>query len=343
MSRACGPSRRQSGTVKCWMLALVYDGKVELRTDYPTPKPARGEVLVAVRMAGICRTDLEILKGYMGAFCGVMGHEFVGTVVEGPGRWKSKRVVAEINCICQQCDMCRSGLSNHCRSRTVLGIDGRDGVFAEYVAVPARNLHEVPANVSDAEAVFVEPLAAAIQVLRQVEIGSSTRVIVLGDGRLGQLVGRVVKSRTARLLLVGRHAGRLEAAEKQGIRAALADQFVPDGTADVVVDATGTPAGFQLAMQAVRPRGTIVLKSTFAGRESFDLAPLVIDEIIVVGSRCGPFDEAIRWLAAKEQSARHVDVSALISRRLPLRDGLAALESAGDPKNLKVLLDVARA
>ena len=323
------------------MLALVYDGQAKLCRDYPLPKPARSEALVAVRLAGICRTDLEIVKGYM-HFRGVMGHEFVGKVVKGPRQWTDKRVVAEINCVCGRCDMCRSGLSNHCRNRTVLGIDGRDGVFAEYVSVPVRNLHEVPEKLSDLEAVFVEPLAAAFQVLRQVEIGPSTSVVVLGDGRLGQLIVRVLKAHKARPLMVGKHPQKQKAAEKKGIKTTLTKDFVPRKGADVVVDATGRPEGFQLALQTVRPKGTIVLKSTFAGRADINPTPLVIDEITLVGSRCGPFSEALRALAAKSEAADKVDISALVSRRFALSDALAALQAADDPDNLKVVLDVAQ-
>jgi threonine dehydrogenase-like Zn-dependent dehydrogenase len=323
------------------MLALVYDGEVAVRRDYPDPTVEQGEVLVQVAAAGICRTDLEILKGYMD-FRGVMGHEFVGKVVEGPRRWKGKRVVAEINCICGRCDMCRSGLSNHCRNRTVIGIDRRDGAFAQYVAVPSRNLHEVPEGLDDVEAVFVEPLAAAFQIVRQVEIARSEAVVVLGDGRLGQLVARVLRGRVGRLTLVGKHPRKLEAAEKQGIQTELLKDFAPRKAADLVVDATGAADGFHLAMSTVRPRGTIVLKSTFAGGGDLDLSPLVIDEVTVVGSRCGPFPEGIRALTAKDESLGGVDVSALVSARFPLEDGVEALRAASDPESLKVVLDVAR-
>ncbi|HUS47887.1 MAG TPA: alcohol dehydrogenase catalytic domain-containing protein [Phycisphaerae bacterium] len=317
------------------MLALVFDGKVSLRDDYPEPKPKAGEALVAVRMAGICRTDLEILKGYMD-FRGVMGHEFVGMVLKGPRAWAGKRVVAEINCICGQCDMCTSGLANHCRHRTVLGIAGRDGVFAERVCIPARNLHEVPPGVEDVSAVFAEPLAAAFQVVRQVRFDRSDKVVVIGDGRLGQLVARVLKLAVHRPLLVGRHEGKLEAAEKQGIETALADRFVPAAQADVVIDASGSASGFDLAMRTVRPRGTIVLKSTFAAAAgTLNLAPVVINEVNVIGSRCGPFPDALKALAAGQ-----VDVSALVSRRYPLRDAMAALDAAADPQNIKVVIDV---
>jgi threonine dehydrogenase-like Zn-dependent dehydrogenase len=316
------------------MLALCFDGQVVLRSNYPRPVPKRGEVLIRVRKAGICATDLEVAKGYMG-FRGVMGHEFVGTVVAGSRTWRDRRVVADINCVCGRCDMCRSGLANHCRDRTVLGIDGHDGCFAEYLVAPAANLHEVPDSIGDAEAVLVEPLAAAFQIVRQVPLTASDRVVVLGDGRLGQLVVRVLKRRLGRALLVGRHAAKLEAAEKQGIETVLADDFVPAAAADVVVDATGSPSGLELAMRTVRPRGTIVLKSTFAQSGGLNLAPLVINEITVVGSRCGPFPDAIRALASGE-----VNVSALLSAELPLSDGPAALVAARRSENLKVLLDV---
>jgi threonine dehydrogenase-like Zn-dependent dehydrogenase len=316
------------------MLALVFDGGAALRTRYPRPRPAAGEALVRVHMAGVCSTDLEILDGYMG-FRGVMGHEFVGTVVEGPKRWKAKRVVSEINCVCGRCDMCKSGLADHCRKRTVLGIDGRDGVFAQYVAVPQRNLHEVPAGIDDAEAVLVEPLAAAFQLVRQVKLDPSDKVVVLGDGRLGQLIARVLRLRLNRTVMVGKHAAKLDAAEKQGIQTRLLEDFAARSDADVVVDATGRPGGLELAMRTVRPRGTIVLKSTTAAGGNVNLSPVVINEVTIVGSRCGPFPDALRALAR-----RHVDVSALISRRFPLREGLAALEAAGRQDVIKVLIDV---
>lgn len=316
------------------MLALVFDGKPVLRDDYPAPVPGEGEALVAVRMAGVCGTDLQVAGGYMD-FRGVMGHEFVGEVVQGPARWKHKRVVAEICCVCGTCDMCTSGLSNHCRSRSVLGIDGHDGVFAEYVCVPVRNLHEVPAGVGDAEATFAEPLAAALQVVRQVGIDAGARAVVLGDGRLGQLVARVLKNVRADLLLVGKYAAKLEAAEKVGIRTAALETFRPDAAADVVVDATGSPAGIELALRTVRPRGTIILKTTAAAAAPVNLAPLVVNEVTLIGSRCGPFAAALRALADGD-----VDVSALISRRFALARATDALEAAAADNVIKVLIDV---
>lgn len=317
------------------MLAVVFDGKTASLVEHPKPKCAKGEALIAVRAAGVCSTDLEILKGYMG-FRGVMGHEFVGTVVEGPPSWVAKRVVGEINCVCGRCDMCTSGLSNHCRNRGVVGIDRRDGVFAEFVSMPVANLHVVPDGMDDAAAVFVEPLAAALQVLRQVRVEGAGVVVVIGDGRLGQLVARVMKLTGARCLLVGRYPAKLDAAEKQGIETVLAEAFVPAAKAGIVVEASGSPGGLELAMRTVRPRGTIVLKSTFAGGGP-NLSPLVVNEVTVVGSRCGPFPDAIAALASGK-----IDVSALVACRFGLGGALEALEAAGKPENIKVLIDVQR-
>ncbi len=317
------------------MLALVFDGTPKIERDYPAPKLAPGEALVSVKQAGVCSTDLEILKGYMG-FHGVLGHEFVGEVVQGPAQWQGKRVVAEINCTCGRCGMCDRGLGNHCTDRGVLGIYRRDGAFAEQIAVPVRNLHEVPANVSDDAAVFVEPLAAAYQILTQVTANPADEVVVLGGGRLGQMVVRALKGQYSNLTLVGRGEAKLKAAASAGVRTVPVSEFKPANHADIVVDATGSPQGFELAMQTVRPRGTIVLKSTTAaGAGGLNLAPLVINEVTVIGSRCGPFARALQALSSGE-----VDLTGLVSRRFGLADGLAALEAARSPQNIKVLIDV---
>jgi len=316
------------------MRAVEYTDQLVFRTDYPEPTASRDEAVVEVIVAGICSTDLEILTGYMG-FRGVLGHEFVGRVVDGPAKWVGKRVVAEINCVCGRCDMCTGGLHNHCRERTVLGIDGRDGAFADRVAVPVRNLHEAPEALSDDEAVFAEPLAAALQLTRQIRFDISQTVVVLGDGRLGQLVARALRRTCPALTLVGRHAEKLELAERRHIQTALADEFVPRKNADVVVDATGSADGLRLAMRTVRPRGTIALKSTYAGSEPVNLAPVVVDEVTIVGSRCGPFPDALAALASGD-----VDVTNLISRRAPLEQAAEAMELAGRPDVVKVLLDV---
>jgi threonine dehydrogenase-like Zn-dependent dehydrogenase len=310
------------------------DGRVEL-IDRPVPAPGPDEALLRIRKAGICATDLEITKGYMG-FAGIMGHEFVAEVADGPDTWIGKRVVGEINCPCRHCAFCSAGMANHCPDRTVLGIVGRDGVFAEYAALPVECLHEVPEAVSDRQAVFVEPLAAAFEILKQVPLQAGREVVVLGDGRLGQLVARVLASRLPEVVLVGKHPAKLSRAQQDRIRPVCLEQFDPPRASRLVVDATGSPAGFALAMRAAGPRGTIVLKSTTALGAEVNLAPLVVDEITVVGSRCGPFPDAIAALATGA-----VQVADLISRQMPLASGLDALAAAEDPQTVKVLLDVA--
>ncbi len=294
------------------MRALVFDGSnVKYRGFQPDPPASTDQALIQVLAAGICQTDLEIARGYMG-FKGILGHEFVGTVLKSPDdKWVGKRVVGEINCVCGKCDMCQRGLSTHCFKRTVLGIQGRDGAFADLLLLPVRNLHAVPDNVSNEEAVFVEPLAAALQVLRQVQVDSRSKVTILGDGRLGQLVAQVVQRTGCKPLLVGRHANKLAIAERLGIRTALDQELTARRDQDIVIDCTGRAQGLDRAIALVRPRGTIVLKTTVAAGQPLNLAPLVIDEITLLGSRCGPFREAVSMLAQKQ-----VDVTGLISRRV---------------------------
>lgn len=317
------------------MKALCYNDALKLDPNYPEPKPGPHEVLVAVKLAGICATDLEVARGYM-AFRGVLGHEFVGTVVKGPRSWRNKRVVAEINCICGRCEMCQRGLANHCRRRTVLGIAGRDGVFAELVAVPERNLHVVPDSLSDEQAVFVEPLAAAFQVIKQCPIEKRMRVAVVGPGRLGALVAQVLQSTGCDLEVIGRSELALNFCEKRGIRATPVSEMMPRGDRDVVVECSGAPDGFELALKLLRPRGTLVLKSTYTQPKPLDLAPIVIHEFIILGSRCGPYPDAINALACGQ-----VDVESMISRQLPLERGLEAFEKAADPRYMKILLKIA--
>jgi threonine dehydrogenase-like Zn-dependent dehydrogenase len=316
------------------MKAIFFDGnEATLREDCPRPAVGPGEALLKVRTAGVCRTDLEILKGYMG-FRGVMGHEFVGEVVEGPADWLGRRVVAEINCLSPDATP-RDLPKNHDPNRTVIGIVGRDGCFAEYVAAPVENLHAVPDNVDDDAAAFVEPLAAACRILEQVSIASDDRVAVFGDGRLGLLCGMALRTCSEHVLLVGRHASKLALAEKRGIMTAFAEDIAAAARYDIVVDATGKADGFAAAMAAVRPLGTLVLKSTVAAETGMNLAPLVVNEVTVVGSRCGPFDRAMAMLAAGE-----VDPRDLITARHPLAEGLAALDAAASGDNIKVLIDV---
>jgi threonine dehydrogenase-like Zn-dependent dehydrogenase len=315
------------------MRALVFDQSLSFQPRQVDPAGDGGDTLVKVRQAGICATDLEITRGYMG-FRGVLGHEFVGEVVESLNRdLVGQRVVGEINVVCGRCDLCLSGLSSHCRSRAVLGILNHDGAFADFLRLPAANLHLVPKAVDDDHAVFVEPLAAAFQILKQIKLDGRKWVTVLGDGRLGLLVAQVLRNTGCPVRVIGRHAQKLALCEKWQIRSRAVNEIEARHDQDVVVDCTGSAAGFELAMQMVRPRGTIVLKSTVAAGKALNLAPLVIDEINVVGSRCGPFREALRALVEKQ-----VDVASLIFRRMKLEQGVEAMELAGRPGVLKVLL-----
>ncbi|HZN69281.1 MAG TPA: alcohol dehydrogenase catalytic domain-containing protein [Tepidisphaeraceae bacterium] len=315
------------------MRALVFDQSLSLRPRYPEPPESDGDTLLRVRQAGVCSTDLEITKGYMG-FRGVLGHEFVAEVIASPNKdLIGQRVAGEINVVCGRCDLCLSGLSSHCRNRSVLGILNRDGAFADFVRLPAANLHVLPKGVDDDAAVFVEPLAAAFQVLKQVKLDGKKWVTVLGDGRLGLLVAQVLRDAGCPVRVIGKHPDKLALCEKWSIRSRPLNDIAPRHDQDVVVDCTGSAAGFELAMQMVRPRGTIVLKSTAAAGKALNLAPLVIDEINVVGSRCGPFREAIRALAEKR-----VDVASLVHRRMKLEQGVEAMELAGRPGVLKVIL-----
>lgn len=319
------------------MKAIVFDGRLNYREDRPLPKPDKaGDALIRVRMAGICNTDLEIVKGYMG-FRGIPGHEFVGTVEKVNERKRSlagKRVVGEINCVCGVCDYCTGGLSRHCPERTTLGISGRDGAFAEYLTLPAENLHEVPDNVTDEEAVFTEPLAAAFEIVEQVSIKPTDRIVVLGDGKLGLLCAFVLALTGAEVTLAGNNQHKLAIAREAGIGTCLAKDLPVDKRHDVVVEATGAPAGLQKALECVRPRGTIVLKSTVASTREVDLNKIVIDEVTLIGSRCGPFEPALRAL-----SDRTINVMPLVSGIFPVGDALEAFKAAGQKGSLKVLID----
>jgi threonine dehydrogenase-like Zn-dependent dehydrogenase len=317
------------------MRALVFDQSLRFDANRAAPDARDGDTLIRVRRAGVCSTDLEICKGYMG-FAGVLGHEFVGDVVESSdASLVGKRVVAEINCVCGICDRCRAGLGNHCAHRSVVGILNHGGGFADFVRVPSVNCHAVPDAIDDERAVFVEPLAAAFQILRQVPIDSSTRVTVLGDGRLGLLCAQVLRNAGAKIRVVGRNADKLALCARWQIPTLLAADAGAAHDQDVVVDATGSSAGFELAMALVRPRGTIVLKSTVADSRAINLAPLVIDVITVVGRRCGPFNAAIDAIANDA-----VDVASLIHRRFRLEDGVEAMRVAGERGVLKVLIEM---
>ena len=320
------------------MTALVFDRqagddpKLRLARERAQPEPPPGEVRIRTILAGICNTDIEIVRGYHG-FQGVLGHEFVGIVDQAEDRsLVGRRVVGEISASCGVCATCRAGRTTHCPTRTTLGILGRDGVLADSFCLPARNLHMVPEDVPDEAAVFTEPLAAGCQVLEQVHLRPTERVIVLGDGKLGLLVAQVVALTGCDLTVVGRHAEKLGILAARGIATQLDGKGI-DGDADVVIECTGQPAGFARARELLRPRGTLVLKSTYHGLVRADLSRLVVDEIQVVGSRCGPFPPAIRLL-----SQGLVDVLPLIEAEYPLDEALAAFEHAQQRGALKVLV-----
>jgi alcohol dehydrogenase len=315
------------------MRALYFDGELEYRPGSTDPVPPPGEALIRTRLAGICNTDLEIVRGYMG-FQGVLGHEFVGEVVHADGAPElvGQRVVGEINAYCGECPACRRGDPTHCPHRTTLGIDRRDGTMADYFTLPTKLLYPVPSAIPDEWAVFTEPLAAACEITEQVAVRPSARVIVLGDGKLGLIVAQVLQLTGCDLLAVGRHPEKLAVLERRGIRTRIANEEIAPG-ADVVVEATGSAEGFAAARALVCPRGTLVLKSTFHGDVSLNLSMVVVDEVTIVGSRCGPFPAALRLL---EQGL--VDVEPLIDETFPLEDGLAAFEQAAARGVLKVLL-----
>lgn len=319
------------------MKALYFDGQLSLR-ELPDPTPAPGEALIRVRLAGICGTDRQILKGYS-SFRGIPGHEFVGEVVGcDDKRWIGRRVVGEINVTCGHCDWCRRGLGRHCSSRTVMGIIGRPGAFAEFVTLPVANLHEVPVEVPDEEAVFVEPLAAAAEILDQMPVARGTRVAVLGAGRLGLLVAQVLCHAGAEVTLIGRSEWKLKLARSWGLNTVVlrgngGESGLAPRSFAVVVEATSSPEGLEQALQLVEPRGVVVMKSTFHELAHFDTANLVVNEITLLGSRCGNFATAIDLL---RRDAVHVEE--MISRVFPLSEGLEAFEYLENASCLKVLL-----
>jgi threonine dehydrogenase-like Zn-dependent dehydrogenase len=314
------------------MLALYFDGNLRLR-DLPLPEPGPDEALIQVLLAGVCRTDLEVLRGYR-AFTGVPGHEFVG-LVEGPPEslWLGRRVVGEINIACGSCDLCRRGLGRHCRQRQFLGITRRPGTFAQYLTLPTANLHPLPEGIPDEAAVFTEPLAAALAVTDAAPNLAQSRALVVGDGNLGLLCALVLAVHGADVHLAGHYPEHLRLAKPYGVRGYL-EQDLTGRDYDVVVEASGSPIGLALALERVRPRGMVVLKSTYKGHYALDTAALVVPEVRLVGSRCGPFPAALRLLARG-----WIDPRPLISRSFPLADGTAALDFARQPGVLKVLLD----
>ena len=315
----------------------LEDGKVSFRNDLPTPDPAPGEALVRVIRAGICNTDLELVRGYY-PYRGVLGHEFVGRVEQGPPTLVGRRVVGEINAVCGSCIECACGNKTHCQQRSVLGIVNRDGAFAEYLVLPIENLFTVPEEVSTDVATFTEPLAAALEIQQQLQIRPSDRVLVVGDGKLGLLIAQTLQLTGCRLLALGRHPNKLALLEARNIATHCAVSTGAEGiqqrSYDLAVECTGSRAGFEAARRALRPRGTLVLKSTYRGELTIDASAIVVDELTLVGSRCGPFAPALELL-----EERRVDVESMIHARYSLEEGLEAFERAARSGVLKVLFD----
>ncbi len=311
----------------------LEQGRLRLRSDVPVPRPESDQGLVRVHLAGICATDRHLMKGYY-PYAGIPGHEFVGTVAAAPGapHLVGRRVVGNINISCGQCSLCRSGRPGHCRERSVLGIQNWPGAMASYVNLPLKNLVSVPDDVSDQTAVFAEPLAAALQIQRQVRIEPSHDVLVLGAGTLGQLIARTLSLNVNRLKVVARYDAQRHRLESAGIEWLTEPDVLPDRY-DYVVEASGSAKGFALAQKALKPGGTMVLKSTFKGQVPVTLSELVVDEISVIGSRCGPMDQAVEMLAK-----RRIDPLPLIDAQYPLEEGVSAFSAAARPGQLKVLL-----
>jgi len=314
------------------MKATYFDGK-QIILDKNFPDPQSDETLVRVNLAGICGTDLEILDGYM-EYHGILGHEFVGTVVKSRNHMiVGKRVVGEINSGCGKCDSCMNGMERHCPSRTVLGILKRNGAFAEFLSLPEKNLHVIPESISDEQAVFVEPLAAAFEIKEQVSLKPQWNVAVVGDGRLAQLIIQVIKLTCSNITCFGRHESKLEGLVQSGIKIKIGIESADEQLFDLVVEATGSNSGFADAMKLVKPRGTVVLKSTIASRENLDLTPTIINEITLIGSRCGLFKPAIDALASGK-----ITVDSMIDSTFPLEKFEDAITFAKTSNALKVFL-----
>ena len=314
------------------MKATFFDGK-KMIFDNNYPDPKFNETLVQVNLAGICGTDLEILNGYM-KYSGILGHEFVGTVVKSNNsNLIGKRVVGEINAGCTQCDFCLRGMERHCPSRTVLGILKRDGAFAEFLSLPEKNLHVIPDSISDEQAVFVEPLAAAFEINEQISLKPEWNVAVVGDGRLAQLIIQVIKLTCSNITCFGKHQNKLEGLIQSGIKIKIGIESTDEQLFDLVVEATGSNSGFTDAMKLVKPRGTVVLKSTITSRENLDLTPTIINEITLIGSRCGLFKPAIDAL-----TTGIISVNSMIDCTFSLDKFEDAIIYAKKPNTMKVFL-----
>jgi threonine dehydrogenase-like Zn-dependent dehydrogenase len=317
------------------MKALLFNGHLQYSSHEPKPVPLKGEALIKVLMAGICNTDIEITKGYKG-FHGILGHEFVGIVEEINDNDQSlfgKRVVGDINCACRNdnCEYCRMGLYRHCPDRTTLGINGRNGCFAEYLTLPVVNLFEVPYSISDKTAPLAEPLAAAFEILEQVNITPDKEILVVGDGKLGLLINHALSTTNAKITHVGKHADKLKLIEHNNCQTVLLTN-ASNKRYDIVVEATGNLNGFQFSIEHTKPRGTLILKSTLASNIEIDLAPVVVNEITIIGSRCGLFQPAINYLRTG------VNLSPLIQNIYPIDQGIEAFEKAKIKGSLKTII-----
>lgn len=323
------------------MKAIVFDNELKLDNNYKKPIPEKGEALIRVKLAGICNTDYEITKGYMG-YVGVLGHEFVGIVEDvnsendEDNAWIGKRVVAEISWGCDDpnCEWCAKKNYRHCPNRHTIGIWKKDGCMAEYLTVPTNILFEVPENVTDEQAVFVEPLAAACEILEQLHIEPTAKVLVLGDGKLGLTTALTLNAHNLDVVLVGKHQNKLDIAKAQGVKTVLLNDLKQEKY-DVVVEATGSASGFETSMSLTKPRGVLVLKSTVASGKELNLAPIVIDEITVLGSRCGQFAPALRLL-----KNNRIDFTPFISGIYPIEKSLEAFEANKSKESLKILIRI---
>lgn len=318
------------------MKAVVFDGTLRL-CERERPERLPGEVLIRVERAGICNTDHEIIRGYVPGFKGILGHEFYGVVEESDDNsLHGRRVTAEINICCGKCEFCKKGLGRHCQERTVLGIIGRDGALAEYVTVPRRNVIEIPESIPESSAVLIEPLAASLEILEQIEIREDNSVLLLGDGKLAQLIAIVLGRKSCNLTAVGKHGHKLAFIKKNAGATTIPLELFNPSAFDIVVEASGSPSAFDLGLSCVKPRGIFVLKSTYAGGFSFNPAPVVVNEITIVGSRCGRFEEAIKFLEQYRP-----DLSDLITAEFPIEEALDAFEYSRRRDSLKVVLKIA--
>ncbi len=309
----------------------IANKQLSLKSDVDLPSPSSGHALIKVDCAGICGTDLGLLQGYY-PFTGIPGHEFVGTVESGPADWSGQRVVGEVNITCGFCDACKHARSSHCENRQVLGIKNYHGAFAQYLTLPIDNLYRVPDSLSDEVAVFTEPVAAALQILQQIDINQDHKVVVIGAGRLGQLIAQALLLTGCQLLVIGRNPEKLEHLQGLGIETA-GGGHQPDRVFDIAVECSGNSQGFALARACIRPQGVLVLKSTYAGNIEIDMSSLVVDEISLLGSRCGPFDKALAML-----SSAQIKVDYLPTKVFALSAGIEAFDYAGQAGVLKVLI-----